>query len=121
MEDALVDLPLPACPVCGEVLKPGVVMFGEFLPAVALERAQALAREAELLLVVGSALEVHPVAALPGETLAAGGTIAIVNRGGTPWDSRADVVIDAGAGETLGALTAALAMVESDGPRRSRG
>jgi NAD-dependent deacetylase len=121
MEDAVADLPLPACPECGEVLKPGVVMFGELLPAVALGRAQALAREAELLLVVGSALEVHPVAALPGETLAAGGAIAIVNRGDTPWDSRADVVIDAGAGETLGALTAALGMVESDGPRRSRG
>jgi NAD-dependent deacetylase len=121
MEDAVADLPLPACPECGEVLKPGVMMFGELLPAVALERAQALASEAELLLVVGSTLEVHPVAALPGETLAAGRAIAIVNRGGTPWDSRADVVIDAGAGETLGALTAALAMVESDGPRRSRG
>jgi NAD-dependent deacetylase len=121
MEDAAAGLPLPACPECGEVLKPGVVMFGELLPAVALARAQALAREAELLLVVGSALEVHPVAALPGETLAAGGAIAIVNRGSTPWDSRADVVIDAGAGETLGALTAALGMVESDGPRRSRG
>ena len=122
MEDAVADLPLPPCPECGEVLKPGVVMFGELLPSVALERAQALAREAELLLlVVGSTLEVHPVAALPGETLAAGGALAIVNRGGTPWDSHADVVIDAGAGETLGALTAALAMVGSDGPRRSRG
>jgi NAD-dependent deacetylase len=121
MEDAVADLPLPPCPECGEVLKPGVVMFGELLPAGALERAQGLAREAELLLVVGSALEVHPVAALPGETLAAGGAIAIVNRGGTPWDSRAEAVIDAGAGKTLGALTAALAMVESDGPRRSRG
>jgi NAD-dependent deacetylase len=121
MAEALAELPLPACPECGEVLKPGVVMFGELLPAAAIERAQQLAAEAGLLLVVGSSLEVHPVAALPGETLAAGGALAIVNRGGTPWDSRAELVIDAGAGETLRALAAALDMVEADRPRRSDG
>lgn len=121
MEDALASLSLPPCPECGEVLKPGVVMFGELLPAEAIERAQALAAEASLLLVVGSALEVHPVAALPGDTLSAGGALAIVNRGSTPWDSRAELVIDAGAGEILHALAAALDMVESERPRRSRG
>jgi len=41
MADALEQLPLPACPECGEVLKPGVVMFGELLPAEAIERAQS--------------------------------------------------------------------------------
>jgi len=121
MEDAVGLLPLPSCPECGEILKPGVVMFGELLPAHAIERAQALAAEAGLLLVVGSSLEVHPVAALPGETLAGGGALAIVNRGGTPWDSRAELVIDAAAGETLRGLTAALGMVGSDRPRRSDG
>lgn len=121
MAQAIADLPLPACPECGEVLKPGVVMFGELLPVDAIERAQQLAAQADLLLVVGSSLEVHPVAALPGETLAAGGALAIVNRGGTPWDSRADVVLDAGAGETLRALAAALGMVDADRPRRSDG
>jgi NAD-dependent deacetylase len=121
MEDALGSLPLPSCPECGEILKPGVVMFGELLPAAALERAQMLAAEAGLLLVVGSSLEVHPVAALPGETLAAGGALAIVNHGGTPWDSRAELVLDAGAGDTLRGLAAALGMVASDRPRRSDG
>lgn len=121
MEDAVASLPLPPCPECGEILKPGVVMFGELLPGDAIGRAQGLAAEASLLLVIGSALEVHPVAALPGETLAAGGCLAIVNRGSTPWDSRAELVIEAGAGETLRALTAALDMVESDRSRRSRG
>jgi NAD-dependent deacetylase len=121
MEDALAALPLPPCPECGEVLKPGVVMFGELLPARAIERAQALAPEAELLLVVGSSLEVHPVAALPGQTLAAEGALAIVNRGGTPWDSRAELVIDAGAGETLREVAAAADIVENDRPRRSDG
>jgi NAD-dependent deacetylase len=120
MEDALASGPLPPCPDCGEILKPGVVMFGELLPAAAIERAQTLA-EAGLLLVVGSSLEVHPVAALPGETLAAGGALAIVNRGATPWDSRAELVLDAGAGETLRGLAAALCIVEADRSRRSDG
>jgi hypothetical protein len=51
----------------------------------------------------------HPVAGLPLETLAAGGSLAIVNRGSTPFDSRASVTIDGGAGETLRALAGALA------------
>ena len=121
MEDAVASLPLPVCPECGEVLKPGVVMFGELLPAAAIGQALALAAEAGILLVVGSALEVHPVAALPGETLASGGMLAIVNRGATSWDSRAELVIDAGAGQTLRALEAALDIVEAERPRRSDG
>jgi NAD-dependent SIR2 family protein deacetylase len=64
---------------------------------------------------------VHPVAALPGETLAAGGTLAVVNRGATPWDSRAEFVIDAGAGETLRELVAAVDIVGVDRPRRIDG
>ena len=108
LADVMQLLPVPECPNCGRVLKPDVVMFGEYLPVEAIERATQLAVEARLLLVVGSSLEVHPVAGLPLETLAAGGTLAIVNRGPTPLDSRASVVVDAGAGETLRALAAAL-------------
>lgn len=91
---------VPACPRCGEVLKPGVVLFGELLPPAAMERATELARSARLLLVVGSSLEVWPVAGLPLEADA----FAIVNRGPTALDDRAELTIDAGAGETLSAL-----------------
>jgi NAD-dependent deacetylase len=108
MFDVLALLPVPRCPRCGRVLKPDVVMFGELLPPEAMERAARLASEARLLLVVGSSLEVHPVAGLPLETLAAGGSVAIVNRGRTQLDGRAAVTIDAGAGETLRALAAGL-------------
>jgi NAD-dependent deacetylase len=97
-------LPVPHCPTCGRVLKPDVVMFGELLPAAQIARAEQLAREAAVMLVVGSSLEVYPVAGLPLETLANGGALAIVNRGSTPLDGRASVVIDGGAGETLAAL-----------------
>jgi NAD-dependent deacetylase len=103
-DEVVSRLPVPDCPDCGRVLKPGVVMFGELLPAEAIEEATRLASEAALLLVVGSALEVYPVAGLPLETLHAGGSLAIVNRGTTQYDGRADVVIDGGAGETLHAL-----------------
>jgi NAD-dependent protein deacetylase/lipoamidase len=92
---------MPRCPNCGAIMKPGVVMFGELLPPGALERAADLARGAGLLLVVGSTLEVYPVAGLPEETFSAGGALAIVTRGSTPYDERADVKVDAGAGETL--------------------
>jgi NAD-dependent deacetylase len=102
-------LPLPRCE-CGEILKPGVVMFGELLPAGVFERATELARRARLLLVVGSTLEVHPVAGLPLETLAAGGSLAIVNRGPTALDRQAELRLDGTAGllldETVRALGA---------------
>jgi NAD-dependent deacetylase len=103
-EEAPLDRAMPRCPRCGDIMKPGVVMFGELLPPGAMERATELAREAHLLLVVGSALEVYPVAALPEETLSAGGALAIVNRGPTGYDGRADLKIDGGAGETLSTL-----------------
>ena len=76
------------------VLKPGVVLFGELLPAAAMERATHLARSARLVLVVGSSLEVWPVAGLPLEARG----FAIVNRGPTALDERALLKVDAGAG-----------------------
>jgi NAD-dependent protein deacetylase/lipoamidase len=98
----LEDGPAPACPSCGAILKPNVVMFGELLPAVAIDRAFELARSARLLLVVGSTLEVYPVAGLPLETVGAGGAVAIVNRGPTALDEVATLRIEGSAGEILG-------------------
>ncbi len=97
----LEDAPAPVCPGCGAVLKPDVVMFGELLPAAAVERAQVLARSTRLLLVVGSSLAVYPVAALPEDTLQAGGMLAIVNAEPTPYDGRAMLAIHGPAGATL--------------------
>jgi len=101
--------PAPQCPRCDAVLKPDVVMFGELLPADAIERAIELVRGAGLLLVVGSSLEVHPVAGLPDEAVSAGVALAILNRGPTPFDRLASVRIDGAAGETLSELAEALA------------
>jgi NAD-dependent deacetylase len=99
--ETALEHPAQRCPRCGAIMKPGVVMFGELLPQGAMERATELARAAGLLLVVGSALEVYPVAGLPEETLLAGGALAIVNRGATAYDGRAQLKVDGGAGETL--------------------
>jgi NAD-dependent deacetylase len=106
--ELLADADAPGCPACGAMLKPDVVFFGELLPVEAIDRAFELARRARLLLVVGSALEVHPVAGLPEETLAAGGKLAIVNHGPTPYDGRASVRVEGSAGEVLPALAARL-------------
>ena len=96
--------PAPLCVHCGEVLKPGVTLFGELLPPGALERATELARAAGLVLVVGSSLEVWPAAGLPLEARA----YAIVNLGPTALDDRALLKIDAPAGETLAGVAEAL-------------
>jgi NAD-dependent deacetylase len=105
---SLRDRAAPPCPRCGAILKPDVVMFGELLPVAALDSAVELARGAGLLLAVGSSLEVYPVAGLPEETVAAGGALAIVNRGPTPFDRLAAIRIDSSAGETLAAVEAEL-------------
>jgi len=107
LDDVLAQLeqsPVPRCVHCGDVLKPGVTLFGELLPPGALERATEHSRGADLVLVVGSSLEVWPVAGLPLEARA----FAIVNRGPTALDEQAVVKVDGGAGETLAALAAAL-------------
>jgi NAD-dependent deacetylase len=98
----------PRCRSCGAVLKPDVVFFGELLPVAAMERAAELARQARVLLVAGSTLEVYPVAELPYETQRAGGRVAIVNRGPTAFDDRADIRLEGDAGELLTALVEAV-------------
>jgi NAD-dependent deacetylase len=105
----------PRCRACDGVLKPDVVFFDELLPPEAIDRAYALAREARLLLVVGTSLEVYPVAELPWVTLASGGDIAIVNLEPTDADGRAALLLERPAGDVLEATLAALSS-----PRASR-
>ena len=101
---------VPRCASCSGPLKPDVVLFGELLPAQALERAQRLCGGARLLLCIGSSLEVHPVAGLPELTLAAGGAVAIVTQGPTPLDHLAAVRLRGDVVAELQALLAALGL-----------
>jgi NAD-dependent deacetylase len=98
---------VPRCD-CGHALKPDVVLFGEFLPEAAMDRAAELAERADLLLCVGSSLEVYPIAGLPSVTLRAGGAVAIVTQGATQYDDRAAVRLSGDVVAELEAVVAAL-------------
>ena len=98
---------VPRCD-CGDPLKPDVVLFGEMLPDAAMRDAFELAARADVLVCVGSSLEVYPVAGLPELTMRAGGAVAIVTRGPTPYDDEAAVKLD---GDVVDELEAVLAVL----------
>jgi NAD-dependent deacetylase len=98
----------PECATCMTPLKPDVVLFGEMLPEAAMSEAQALALEADLMVCVGSSLEVYPVAGLPAMTRGGGGRIALVTQGPTAYDADAEVKLDGDVVEELRAVLAAL-------------
>ncbi len=81
---------VPRCH-CGFQLKSNVVLFGELLPARAMEAALEQAQMADLILVIGSSLTVAPVSDLPALVKGGGGKVAILTQGETPYDHRADV------------------------------
>lgn len=85
---------VPHCPECGGLIKPDITFFGELLDVQALREAEELAAGADLMLVLGSSLQVQPAASLPLYTLETGGTLAIVNDGDTPLDAWAEVRLD---------------------------
>jgi NAD-dependent protein deacetylase/lipoamidase len=96
-----VELP-PRCKVCGGGrLKPTVVLFGEPMPARAVQEAFELARNADVMLVVGSSLVVHPAADIPLVALRSGARLIVVNAEPTPLDAQAEVVIHGRSGEVL--------------------
>jgi NAD-dependent deacetylase len=99
---------VPACELCTRPLKPNVVLFGELLPERALLRARELCEQADVLLCIGSSLEVHPVAGLPLLTRAAGGAVAIITQGPTPLDEIADVRLSGDVVEELQTLASSL-------------
>lgn len=98
----------PECVTCVTPLKPDVVLFGELLPDRVMAEAQQLAAEADLMICIGSSLIVHPVAGLPAITRAAGGRLALVTEGETPYDTEADIKLSGDVVEELDAVLAAL-------------
>ena len=95
----------PLCKSCGGMfLKPTVVLFGEPMPVPAMHEALALAQSADVMLIVGSSLVVHPAADIPLAAVRAGASLIIINTEPTPFDSLAEVVINGRAGEVLPAI-----------------
>jgi NAD-dependent deacetylase len=103
-----VEMP-PRCRICGGIfLKPTVVLFGEPMPVVAIQEAFALARGADVMLVVGSSLVVHPAADIPLAAVSSGARLIVINAEPTPFDSLAEVVIHGRSGEVLPELVSLL-------------
>jgi len=94
---------LPRCDGCGGLLKPDVVLFGEQLPPSFAEAAAEVGR-ADLLLALGTSLEVYPVAGLVPQAAHRGAKVVIVNRDPTPYDHLAELVIHARLGEVMARL-----------------
>ncbi|MGE3193033.1 MAG: Sir2 family NAD-dependent protein deacetylase [Microbacteriaceae bacterium] len=107
--DAVDDITVPSCSVCGGILKPEVVFFGEFVPAEKFTEAAALVRRADALLIAGSSLVVNSGIRLLDQASKRRLPIVIVNRGDTKGDARASLKIDAGTSEVLTALADRLA------------
>jgi NAD-dependent protein deacetylase/lipoamidase len=95
---------VPRCRTCGGILKPLTVLFGEPMPAGAVERAEARARGAGCFLVVGSSLVVYPAAYIPTYAKEAGARLVVINLTPTRLDHVADVVLDGSAGAMLAEL-----------------
>lgn len=91
---------VPRCE-CGFQMKSGVVMFGQNMPVAEIDAAYAHAERADMMLVIGSSLQVAPVSHLPGLVLARGGTLAILTEGDTPYDDVAHVRLRGRAGAEL--------------------
>ncbi len=90
----------PRCDRCRGLLKPDVVLFGELLPP-AFAESEAEVHRADLLLVLGSSLEVYPVAGLVPQAKESGAKVAILNREETPFDRLADIAIHSDLGSAM--------------------
>jgi len=108
LPESTTDFRVPACTVCGGMLKPDVVFFGEFIPAEKFRDAEQLVRGADALVIAGSSLVVNSGIRLLERARRRRLPIVIVNRGATRADSRATVKVDAGTSDVLRALAETL-------------
>lgn len=97
----LVDRQVPHCPHCQGVIKPNVILFGEQLPIRPFMAAQEAARKTDLVIVIGSSLEVAPASDLPLLALRNKAKLVIINLETTHLDNEAQVVIHADAADVL--------------------
>jgi len=108
IEQFLADGQVPHCEVCGGVMKPNVILFGEQLPMQVFTAALKEMRAADLVLVAGSSLEVVPASELPLEAYHRGARLIVVNLQPTYLDSLAEVVIHDDVATVLPAIVTAI-------------
>jgi NAD-dependent SIR2 family protein deacetylase len=92
------------CELCGGLLKPDVVFFGESVPRERVERCIAMVDNASALLVLGSSLHVMSGYRFVRHAARIGVPVAIINQGPTRGDAHAEVILDAALGPTLATL-----------------
>jgi NAD-dependent deacetylase len=97
----------PSCRACGGILKSDTISFGQALVPQVIDRAMAAAGEADVLLAVGSTLQVNPVASVVPVAKHAGARVVIINNQPTPMDPLADALLRGPIGEVLPAVCAA--------------
>ncbi len=108
VEGMFTDDGVPECEACRSPIRPDVVLFGEMLPEAEMIMAQELASGADLILAIGSSLEVYPAAGLAGMNRGAGGKLALITQGSTPFDGEAELKLTGDVAEEMTAVVAAL-------------
>jgi NAD-dependent deacetylase len=98
----------PDCVKCGGLVKTATISFGQPMPEGELARADAAVRACDLMLVLGSSLQVYPAAGFPLLAKRQGAGLVILNREQTPLDGYADLVLNAEIGPTMQAVIDAL-------------
>lgn len=98
------QLIVPTCTVCGGMLKPDVVFFGEFVPKKIFSSAEAIVKRSDALIVAGSSLAVNSGLRLVEVAKKRKLPIVIINRGPTKGDDKATIKVDGGTSESLAAL-----------------
>jgi len=106
--DFMQDGQVPRCPACGGVLKPDIILFGEQLPVRELLAARQASRRSDLMLVVGSSLQVAPAGDLPLMIKERGGSLIVINYQETHVDDVADVLFRENTAEVLPMIIAAV-------------
>ena len=91
----------PECDVCGGLLKPATISFGQSMPALAMKAAVEACQDCDVFLAVGSSLVVYPAASLPELAKQSGAALIIINRTPTPLDGIADLVVAEEIGKAL--------------------
>jgi NAD-dependent deacetylase len=106
-------LEIPDCTACGGILKTATISFGQAMPEKEMREAARLSEEADLMLVIGSTLVVHPAAQMPVITKQAGGRVVIINLSETGGDHYADLIIRGQAGEVMTKIIANVTSAET--------
>lgn len=109
LEKFIDDGQIPHCPECGGVLKPNAILFGEELPMQEYVAAQLAIQNADLMLIVGSSLEVAPASDLPHTAIDNGAKVIIINLVPTFLDSQAELVINDNVATVLPRIDALIA------------